>query len=407
MELGAEKISTTLVGRTLGTSARDVGTLCTHPAINPWSRRKPYIGTFGIKDIENPDAIWGANHSFTFDSPDHNWLPSLENCNWHYNGPVGGVNSPFRLGDFRKYDHAATPVIGTQYPPNYTKKIPSDDTYGMKLELGLHTTVRQGGGLKMSDFTSIGNSTMDMIDLHFGVYCFNGDKNKHAIFKCPQTVGDEGYEVIIPTAWIVANGPAKAIMCLCTSSFKIDESYGSPYEGVAFPLPNGYPITKIVNSESTITIDTMEPLSDIATLTVVGISSSLNGTYSPIGSYYGEYDEIEFFEINNNADVFFKCQLVIANPNGITEVTVNAADFVVTMNDGGSNTYTLSGSNGDVYDTEKINQTEQFPLATNSFFYIGRNNTGIPVGELVAQTEFLFKQRLDSEGFLLLKVVNS
>lgn len=401
MELGIEKISTTLVGRTLGTSSRDVGTLCKHPAINPWSRCKPYIGMLGTADIQNPNATWVINHSFTFDSPGQ-WLPSLKDCNWHYNAPIGGVNSPFRLGDFRKYDHAATPVIGTQYPPNYTKKIPSDDTHGMKLELGLHTTERQGGGLKMSDFTSV-VGTMDMAIMHFGVYCFNADDNYHIVYRSDKTIGDGGYEVTIPTQWIVDHGPAKAIMCLCTSNFEIEpRSTGHLYQGVAFPLPHGYPITKIVNSESIITIDKIGPLSDMAMLKVIGISSSLNGIYSAIEDYYSVDGDTENFTIGD--DVFFKCQLFIASPNGMTEVAVNAADFVITMWDGDRTTYTLSGSDGDVYDTAKINQTEQFTLATNSFFYIGRNNIGIPVGELVATTEFKFKNRPDSDGYLRLTV---
>ena len=404
MALGIENISTDLVGTTLGTSSRDVGTLCISDNVNPWSRCKPFIGMFGMTDIENPNSTWAINHSFTFDFPNQYDLSTLENCNWHYNAPTGLVNSPYRLGDFRKYDHAATPVIGTQYAPNYTKNIPSDDTLGMKLELGLHTTVRQGGGLKMSDFTSV-LSTMGITDMYFGVYCFNETLNKHAIFKCAQTVGNGGYEVIIPTAWVVANGPAKAIMCLCTSNFGIDESYASPFTGAAFPLPHGYAITKITNSECTITIDKIASLSTIAVLKVIGISSSLNGTYSAIENYYSEDASTGYFTTGAGADVFFKCQLFIANPNGMTEATVSAADFVVTIFDGGANTYTLSGSAGDVYDTAKTQQAGQFTLATNSFFYIGRNNINIPVGDIVTETKFKFKGREDATGYLLLTVI--
>ena len=41
MALGTTNISTTLVGTTLGTSSRDVGTLCKHASINKWSKWKP------------------------------------------------------------------------------------------------------------------------------------------------------------------------------------------------------------------------------------------------------------------------------------------------------------------------------------------------------------------------------
>ena len=54
MALETIKISTDLVGTTLGTSSRDVGTLCTHPAINMWSRYKP------IKK----NKVTGLTHAF-------------------------------------------------------------------------------------------------------------------------------------------------------------------------------------------------------------------------------------------------------------------------------------------------------------------------------------------------------
>ena len=41
MALETTNISTTWVGTTLGTSSRDVGTLCTHASINKWSKWKP------------------------------------------------------------------------------------------------------------------------------------------------------------------------------------------------------------------------------------------------------------------------------------------------------------------------------------------------------------------------------
>ena len=52
MALGTTNISTTLVGTTLGTSSRDVGTLCTHPNINPWSKWKP-ISYWSNSGIDN------------------------------------------------------------------------------------------------------------------------------------------------------------------------------------------------------------------------------------------------------------------------------------------------------------------------------------------------------------------
>lgn len=346
MALGTTNISTSLVAQTLGVGSNDVGTLCESDKINPWSRCKPFIGMFGMTDIENPNSTWAINHSFTFDFPNQFLLSTLEDCNWHYSPPYGGVNSPYRLGDFRKYDHAATPVIGTLYAPNYTKKIPSDDTLGMRLELGLHTTVRQGGGLKISDFTSV-IGTMGITDMYFGVYCFNATTNKHAIFKCAQTVGNGGYEVVVPTAWIVSNAPAKAIMCLCTSNFDIDENYSSPFTGAAFPLPHGYSLMRITNSECTIIIDKCSSISSLITFRPYLISSTLNGTYYDIDSYIDNGGN-SFFSTGSNMEFYMKCKLDVSNiPDGLTEITVNPSDLKLIIYNGNV-TFTMVGGTNDV-----------------------------------------------------------
>ena len=100
MALGTTNISTSLVGTTLGTSSRDVGTLCTHLSINKWSRYKPVDGAWpGITlgfEIASTNATKPAKSHFT---------------QWIYKPPTGGSASPFRLGDFRGYDHDSTTLL--------------------------------------------------------------------------------------------------------------------------------------------------------------------------------------------------------------------------------------------------------------------------------------------------------
>ena len=355
MALGTTKISTTLVATTLGAGSNDVGTLCSHPHVNPWSRCKPFYlgGIIGAASVDSPHPAWGINYSFEIDLEVLLYLPDIETQNWRYLKPAGTATSPFRLGDFRGYSHTAAPFIMCAYPPNYTKKLPSDDSYGMKLLLSRHDATRINGGLAISDFVDV-IGTMGIADMYFAVYCYNSATNKHAIYRCSSTVGAGGYEVIIPTSWLIANAPAKAMMCLCNSNFGIDESYQSPYTGVYCPIPHGSALTKITNSECTITVDVMASLSTIAVLKVIGISSTLTGTYDPIENYYSTDASTGSFTAGAGADIFFKCQLYIANPSGLTDISINAADIVVTLFDGGVTTYTLSGTNGDVYDASFV-----------------------------------------------------
>lgn len=92
MALPNTNISTTLVGQTLGTSSRDVGTLCTHPYINEWSPYKP----ISSGSITLSEAFREHVSGFL-----------IIGRYLSYNKPTGGAISPFRLGDFRGYEHTS------------------------------------------------------------------------------------------------------------------------------------------------------------------------------------------------------------------------------------------------------------------------------------------------------------
>ena len=119
MALGTTNISTTLVGTTLGTSSRDVGTLCTHSAINKYSKWKP-IRNSKVAGITATD-LNNANYGLT--TPAYTSLTDLfasyhigsgHGADWGYNKPRGYVSEiiiePYRLGDFRNYLHTADPI---------------------------------------------------------------------------------------------------------------------------------------------------------------------------------------------------------------------------------------------------------------------------------------------------------
>ena len=54
MILGSAGITTGIVGNAIGSSSRDIGTLCTHNNINKWSKHKPirYNKVEGLSDEE-------------------------------------------------------------------------------------------------------------------------------------------------------------------------------------------------------------------------------------------------------------------------------------------------------------------------------------------------------------------
>ena len=104
MALPNSNITTTLVGTTLGSGSRDVGTLCTHPNINKWSKWKPV--SFNSVDGLTEANLQSVNFGLSIPNADSDEGTALA-LPWVYNKPAGGASSPYRLGDFRNYEHAS------------------------------------------------------------------------------------------------------------------------------------------------------------------------------------------------------------------------------------------------------------------------------------------------------------
>ena len=111
MALGTTNITTTLVGTTIGSGSRDVGTLCSSPLINKWSKNKPvpYPAHFTTSITD-----WWKGYRPSYDVGYINLcgikIPTVSNINavdsvWENDTPRGGNDEPFRIYDFRNYQH--------------------------------------------------------------------------------------------------------------------------------------------------------------------------------------------------------------------------------------------------------------------------------------------------------------
>ena len=119
MALGTTNISTDLVGTTLQTSSRDVGTLCKHSAVNMWSRYKP-IKKNKVTGLTHDDYgitryAGSGNYGIMIGDLTATVGESYNGANWVYEKPTGSSTSPFRIGDFREYEHAAKVAMKHSY----------------------------------------------------------------------------------------------------------------------------------------------------------------------------------------------------------------------------------------------------------------------------------------------------
>lgn len=124
MALTIKGINPTIVGTALGESSRKWSVLCKHPNINRWSRFKPYrypqvtgiYGASGTDDsIPKNTLNWGINPALITAG----LLPASQALadNWgkwgQWQPPTGTTEQPYRIGDFRGYNHQAKPAIGS------------------------------------------------------------------------------------------------------------------------------------------------------------------------------------------------------------------------------------------------------------------------------------------------------
>lgn len=102
----------------LGESSNDLATLCKSSKINVWAKYKPtdYNAAFADDWSKGKDGNYGLN--ITVDNRVSSWRALVAEYSKANNGysniykrPSGGSSSPYRLGDFRGYNHKAKPEI--------------------------------------------------------------------------------------------------------------------------------------------------------------------------------------------------------------------------------------------------------------------------------------------------------
>ena len=123
MALPTTNITTSMVRNILGESTNSVGALCTSLNINMWSKRKPVIDNrveVPFADVGKSSGVAAEGTGWGLNVP--GWIGD-DNAITTYNRPFGGVNSPFRLGDFRGYNsNAKKPIILPIAPTSLKKK---------------------------------------------------------------------------------------------------------------------------------------------------------------------------------------------------------------------------------------------------------------------------------------------
>ena len=221
MALGTTNISTTLVGTTLQTSSRDVGTLCTHPAINKYSKWKPIRNSkvAGITATDLHDANYGLTiPAFTslIDLFASYHTGSGHGADWGYAKPRGYVSEiiiePYRIGDFRNYLHAANPI---------TTNVAIDKTAFLSGTTADKTVTGTFMSAESTDY-QIGFADLNMSYVYLGIAIFD-NTNTLVDYEINPTAGAKtvGIDITGYTA-----GQYKGILFLSSSALAVTDIIG-------------------------------------------------------------------------------------------------------------------------------------------------------------------------------------
>ena len=111
MALPNTGITVSLVRNTIGENKNDVGQLCTSNKINKWSFYKPITRN---KLILTDADFYAVNDGFTAQSYNNAidcWNAIINGSTWTHQT----AEAPYRLGDFRGYDHNANPFLALTF----------------------------------------------------------------------------------------------------------------------------------------------------------------------------------------------------------------------------------------------------------------------------------------------------
>ena len=103
-------ITISAVGEKLGTTSRDLKTLCKHENINMWSMNKPiaYLTTDPLTDDQRKEKRYGLTTCSANTAVNMVLLVNAsDGIGIEYDKPAGNFREPCRLGDFRNYKHDA------------------------------------------------------------------------------------------------------------------------------------------------------------------------------------------------------------------------------------------------------------------------------------------------------------
>ena len=293
MILPKTDISIMDVRNALAYPSTDLGTLCSCEHINMWSKYKPVRHNFTTNRPSNWYRGYYNNNGINLVSYSNPKDAGLNN--WTYQPPIGGSNSPYRLGDFAGYNSNAMPMT-TLYA---TDRIVDITNIGAISYYAINQNVDSSSNLTWDDFNT---STINLREYYLGVYIEKADSTStntfitgdYPIWQSTNDVMIDFNLRIGTREW--EKGDYNVYFCL--SNIKVEQN-ASWSGGTFYPFPHNtdnYPIT--------LTIEESLELPFLLDAKQVSVANNYNQLNLKDLSYYeGTSNYLDL----SNGNLWFKC----------------------------------------------------------------------------------------------------
>ena len=226
----------------LGESSNDLATLCKSSKINVWAKYKPtdYNAAFTDDWSKGKDGNYGLN--ITVDNRVSSWRALVAEYSKAYNGysniykrPSGGSSSPYRLGDFRGYNHKAKPEISDYLAAtNYIEDSP------ISLSVAYNAITVDGDQVSY-------NAIEAFKDLYFGYIITDTSGKTLKLIATASTTSS--YEVRLAARTLLA-GTYRLYPMFCNVDYSTNHTLRAMYCYAVPNLAGGKIMTVITASES-------------------------------------------------------------------------------------------------------------------------------------------------------------
>lgn len=214
----------------LGESSNDLAALCKSSKINVWAKYKPTVFPSPFPDdwYKAKDGNYGLN--ITVDNRVNSWSALVAEYSKANNGygnlykrPTGGSSAPYRLGDFRGYNHKAKPEIKDYL--GTTQYINSND---IVLDVDYNIISVDGDQISYKEISAFK-------DLYFGYIILNSIGQLSKIITAPSTVAQGGYRVTIKASSTLSKGLYRAYPMFCNVDYSSIDTIRQMY---LYAVPN-------------------------------------------------------------------------------------------------------------------------------------------------------------------------